>query len=94
MTNSKTLALAAALTLTTLGSAALAGEGSPDLSYSGPAVNRSDPSGSNYGSRFSEPYYTVPREAYSRAYAPSQSENTGAIIRRNQYEEENGIDGE
>jgi hypothetical protein len=96
MTITKTLALATALSLMTLGSGAFAGEGSPDLSGHYPSVNESDPGGSNYGSnvgtRFSEPYYTAPRytaprEAYGRAYGPSD-ENTGAVVRQNRYGEQ------
>lgn len=86
----KTLALAAALSLTTLGAGAFAGEGSPDLSGNYPSVNESDPGGSNYGgdvgARFAEPYYAAPG-FYGRAYAPSE-ENTGAVIRQNRYDEQ------
>jgi hypothetical protein len=98
MKTTKTLALAAALTLTALGSQAFAGEGSPDLSHNSPAVNESDPGGSNYGNtygRFSEPYYTQPRAMYRDRYAtPREDENTGSIVRENRYDEENGVDGE
>jgi hypothetical protein len=94
----KTLALAAALTLTALGSQAFAGEGSPDLSGNYPAVNESDPGGSNYGNtygRFSEPYYTAPRAMYRGSYAtPRDDENTGYVVRQNRYDDETGVDGE
>lgn len=97
MKTTQTIALAAALTLTAFGSA-FAGEGSPDLSGNYPAVNESDPGGSNYGNtygRFSEPYYTQPRAMYRGGYAtPRDDENTGYVVRQNRYDEETGVDGE
>ncbi len=97
MKTTQTIALAAALTLTALGSQAFAGEGSPDLSNNYPAANESDPGGSNYGNtygRFSEPYYTRPRAMYRGYATPREDENTGSIVRQNRYEEDDGIDGE
>lgn len=98
MTTIKTIALAAAVSLTALGTQAFAGEGSPDLSGNSAAVNESDPGGSNYGNtfgRFDEPYYMAPRAMYGGAYArPRNDENTGYAVRQNRYDEENSIDGE
>jgi hypothetical protein len=99
MTMAKTLALAAALTLSTLSTAALAGEGSPDLAN--PSLwNQSDPSGSNYGNNAypfnerypAEPYATMPRGTYGSSVRPGyEDENTGAIIRQNRYEDATGV---
>jgi hypothetical protein len=97
MTTIKAIALAAAFLLTAFGTHAFAGEGSPDLSGNYPGVSESDPGGSNYGNtfgRFSEPYYTAPRAMYGGGLRSRNDENTGAVIRRNRYDEDNGIDGE
>ncbi len=99
MTIAKTLALTAALTLTTLATA-VAGEGSPDLATPSP-WNQNDPGGSNYGNGYpfnepypstNAPYATTPRGAYrSTVRPPYEEENTGAVTRQKRYEEENGV---
>lgn len=91
----KTTLLALATTLAFgSGSAALAGEGSPDLALPSYSAHESDPTGSNY---VNEPdgYYVGPVAPGGRtARARRSNENTGAAIRRNQYEEQNGITSE
>jgi hypothetical protein len=95
MRKTTSLALATALVLG-LGSAAMAGEGSPDLAQPSYSAHDSDPTGSNYaneprGQAFA-PLYALPRDRSARGRRVD--ENTGALIRQNQYQEENGITGE
>jgi hypothetical protein len=89
------LALATTLALASA-SAAIAGEGSPDLALPSNSAHESDPGGTNYAN---EPDgYSVgpaPGAPGARAARVRRSdENTGAVVRRNRYEEQNGITGE
>jgi hypothetical protein len=94
----KTTLLALATTLALgFASTAMAGEGSPDLAVPSYSPHDSDPDGSNYtnepgGSRVFAPPYAAPGQRAVRARR--SGENTGAAIRQNQYEEQNGITGE
>jgi hypothetical protein len=95
MRTSTLLALATTLVLG-FGSAAMAGEGSPDLALPSNSAHEADPSGSNYANepaaRAFGQTYVAPRERAARVRR--SEENTGQIIRRNSFEEQNGITGE
>jgi hypothetical protein len=79
-----------------LGSAAMAGEGSPDLALPSYGPHASDPDGSNYpssgafgdtSSAWQGRYSTAPR-------LRDRDANTGRVIRQNNYEDQTGINGE
>ncbi len=95
MRNTIVLAIATTLALS-FASSAFAGEGSPDLALPSYSSHENDPAGSNYANepdrRTFGPAYVAPRGRPGRAQR--SGENTGEIIRRDRYEEDNGITGE
>lgn len=91
MTKKTIFALATTLVVG-LGSAAMAGEGSPDLALPNYGAHGSDPEGSNYpptGEYVQDPwqgqYSTAPR-------LRERDTNTGRVIRQRNNEDQSGFD--
>ena len=86
-------ALAATLALS-LGSSAMAGEGSPDLALPTYGAHASDPDGSNYPSTGA--YIQGPNTEWTGQYSAAprreRDTNTGRVLRQRGYEDQFGND--
>jgi hypothetical protein len=92
MNKTTVFALATSLLLA-FGSAAMAGEGSPDLAQPYYGSHESDPEGSNYPSpgAFQIPYAGSPERYSTSRRLRERDLNTGRSVRQRNYEDESGI---